>query len=86
MRQRNAPLKAFASPAKEGTEKKYETRALTEDEKKVKMNAAPAMGAPGAIYKGVKALGKAHTKLHKESEGVREATKQTKPWAMGSMK
>ena len=85
MRQRNAPLKAFASPAKEGTEKKYETRPLTEDEKKPKMNAAE-FGAPAAIYKGGKALIKAHTKLHKESEGVREATKQTKPWAMGSMK
>ena len=80
---RNTPLRAFAKKSPIRAEEP-EIRALTEEEKKVTAGTAP--GGIGAVYEGLRALGQAHTDLHKKSEGVREATKQTKPWAMGSMK
>ena len=57
---------------------------LTEEEKKPKTGTAP--GSPKSVYNLAKKAGKAHSKLHRESEGVREATKKSNPWAMGSMK
>ena len=59
-------------------------RPLRKGEGKAKAGTAP--GGIGAIFKGGKKLAKDHTKLHKKSEGVREATKATTPYGMGSMK
>ena len=57
---------------------------LEEGEGEPKMGTAP--GAPKLIYETGKKIVQGHTKLHEESEGVRKATKATKPWSMGSMK
>ena len=63
------------------------TRPMTEAERKrAKGNMGTAPGGIGAIVKGVKHLKKAHTKLHKDHKTIREATKATTPYGMGSMK
>ena len=59
-------------------------RPLEKGEGKAKAGTAP--GGIGAVVKGVKKLAKDHTKLHKDNKTIREATKATKPYGMGSMK
>ena len=65
--------------------KASQIRSLTEKEKK-RLITGSAPNPVKTIVNVTKKAVKAHTDLHKKSEGVREATKATKPWAMGSMK
>ena len=71
---------------KRSNNKGAQVRALTAAEKKSYVKAGSPPSPVKAVVNLAKAAGKAHTELHKKSEGVREASKATKPWAMGSMK
>ena len=74
----NSPMKS---------EDTFETRPMTEaDRKRFKASAGTAPGGIGAVVKGLGKLKKAHTKLHKDHKTIREATKATTPYGMGSMK
>ncbi len=59
-------------------------RPLEKGEGKPKAGTAP--GGIGAVAKGIKRLAEDHTKLHNFYETVRETTKATNPYSMGSMK
>ena len=60
------------------------TRPLKGDEGKTITGTSP--GGIGTTIKGIKKLTQDHTKLHKDYETIREATKATKPYGMKSMK
>jgi len=71
---------------KRSNNKGAQVRALTDSEKKRLVKAGSPPSPVKTVMNLAKRAGKAHSELHKKSEGVREATKATKPWAMGSMK
>jgi len=71
---------------KRSNNKGPQVRALTDSEKKRLVKAGSPPNPIKSVVNLAKRAGKAHTELHKKSKGVREASKATKPWAMGSMK
>lgn len=71
---------------KRSNNKGAQVRSLTAAEKKSYVKAGSPPSPVKAVMNLAKRAGKAHSELHKKSKGVREATKATKPWAMGSMK
>ena len=71
---------------KRNNNKGPQVRALTDAEKKRLVTAGAPPSPVKTIVNVTKRAVKAHSDLHKKSKGVRDATKATKPWAMGSMK